>query len=98
MSRNMKYSEVRRIVHERCKGRCAICGDKISLEEMTIDHITPAYRGGDWSFSNMQATCDSCNCMKHYLTNDEFMRKLLKVTAHNFGKIIKEYAKVGSLE
>lgn len=98
MSKNMKYQEVRRSIYNRYKGKCALCGDNISFEEMTIDHKTPISRGGDGSFSNMQATCDSCNCMKHYLTQDEFMCKLLKVTAHNFGNIVKSYAKGGNLE
>lgn len=97
MSKNMKYAEVRQIVYDRYKGKCAICGKFITLEEMTIDHIIPDCKGGGKDFSNMQCTCDSCNCMKHYLTQEEFMRKLFKVTMHNLRRIIKVYIKDGML-
>ena len=95
MSKNMKYAEVRQIVYDRYKGKCAICGTPVTLEEMTIDHIIPACKGGNKDFSNMQCTCDSCNLMKHYLTMDEFMLKLLKVARHNIKGIIKACLKGG---
>lgn len=94
MSKNMKYAEVRRIVYDRYDGKCAICGKPISYEEMTIDHIIPKSRGGERFFSNMQCTCDSCNLMKHYLTQEEFYKKLLRVTLHNLHNIFKVYAKI----
>lgn len=90
-------TEVRRIVYNQYKGKCAICGNSIKFEEITIDHIIPASRGGGKDFSNMQCDCDSCNCMKHYLTWDEFMRKLWKVMVHNIKNIFKVYAKGGML-
>lgn len=95
MSKNMKYSNVRQIVYNRYHGKCAICRKHIALEEMTIDHIIPVSKGGGKDFSNMQAACDSCNCMKHYLTQNEFMRKLFKVAVHNLGNILKAYTKGG---
>lgn len=98
MSKNMKYTDVRRIVYNRYHGRCAICGEFVSLEEMTIDLIVPASKGGGKDFANMQCACDSCNCMKHYLTWNEFMRKLWKVTVHNLRNIIKAYMKGGAGE
>lgn len=91
MSGKMKYQEARRIVYSRYHGKCAICGEPLAFEEMTIDHIVPASRGGGMDFANMQCACDSCNCMKHYLTQGEFMRKLWRVTVHNLGNIFKEY-------
>lgn len=93
MSKKMKYAEVRQIVYNRYSGKCAICGKSVTLKEMTIDHITPISRGGDGSFSNMQCTCDSCNLMKHYLTQEEFLKKLFRVTKHNLGNIFKAYVK-----
>lgn len=89
----MKHSEVREIVYNRYHGRCAICGKKITLEEMTIDHIVPSSKGGGKDFANMQCTCDSCNLMKHYLNQEEFMRKLWKVTLHNMRNILRAYTK-----
>ena len=94
MSKGMKYAEVREIVYKRYHGKCAICGNAIALEEMTIDHIVPASKGGGKDFANMQCTCYSCNCMKHFLTQEEFYKKLLRVTLHNLRNIFKVYAKI----
>lgn len=91
----MKYQEARRIVYNRYRGKCAICGEPIAFEEMTIDHIVPASKGGGKDFANMQATCNSCNCMKHYLTNEEFFRKVFFVAVHNMGNILKSFMKGG---
>lgn len=95
MSKKMKYTEVREIVYRRYNGKCAICGKGIAIEEMTIDHIIPLSKGGDGSFSNMQCTCDSCNLMKHYLTNEEFFRKAFSVVIHNLKNVFKAYMKGG---
>lgn len=87
----MKYSEVREIVYRRYKGKCAICGRKIALNEMCINLIIPKSKGGYKEFSNMQAVCETCGKMKHNMTQDEFMRKLLTVTIHNLPNIVNAY-------
>ena len=91
MSKNMKYTDVRQIVYKRGKGKCAICGEQLTLEEMCVGLIVPRSKGGGKDFANLQCTCDSCTKMKHDLTWDEFMKKLWKVTAHNFWNILKTY-------
>lgn len=95
MSKDMKYSEVRKIVYKRHRGKCAICGKKLALGEMCISLIVPKSKGGYKEFSNMQCTCDSCNRMKHYLTQDEFFRKILVVTLHNIHNILNSFLKGG---
>lgn len=91
----MKYSEVRQIVYNRYHGKCAICGKPLAYDEMTIDHIIPKARGGDGSFSNLQCACETCNTMKHSLTENEFFRKVLAVAVHNARNIFKSYLKGG---
>lgn len=93
MSKNMKYSEVRQIVYNRYRGKCAICGQKIAIDQMCINLITPKSKGGYKEFSNMQAVCECCGMMKHNLTNEEFFRKMFALAVHNAGKIAKEYLK-----
>lgn len=93
MSKNMKYSDVRQIVYNRYKGKCAICGKHLPLEDMCISLIIPKSKGGYKEFSNMQCTCDSCNRMKHYLTQDEFFGKILAVALHNMRNILKSCLK-----
>lgn len=95
MSKDMKYTEVRQIVYNRYHGKCAICGEKIAIDQMCINLITPKSKGGHKEFSNMQAVCESCGKMKHNLTNDEFFRKVFGLTIHNWKKIIKTYVKGG---
>lgn len=96
MSKKMKYSEVRQIVYRRYRGKCAICGKNLAPEEMCISLIVPKSKGGGKDFANMQCACDSCNCMKHYLTQEEFLKKLFVLCIHNWKKIFKVYMKGGA--
>lgn len=92
MSKNMKYTEVREIVYRRYKGRCAICGRKLALGEMCISLIVPKSKGGGKDFANMQCACETCATMKSSLTQNEFMRKIWKVSVRNLLNIAKAYA------
>lgn len=93
MGKDMKYSEVRQIVYNRYRGKCAICGRRISVEEMCISFITPKSKGGYKEFSNMQAACETCAGMKHDMTQDEFMKKIWKVTICNLKNIFVAHMK-----
>lgn len=95
MSKDMKYSEVRRIVYNHYRGKCAICGDKIAIDQMCINLIIPKSKGGHKEFSNMQAVCETCGKMKHSLTNEEFFRKVLAVAVHNARNIFNAFTKGG---
>lgn len=96
MSKNMKYSEVRKVVYNRYHGKCAICGKKLILEDMCISLIIPKSKGGYKDFANMQCACESCCKMKHNLTNDEFFKKMFMLSAHNCKGIFKAYMKGGA--
>lgn len=96
MSKNMRYSEVRQIVYNRYRGKCAICGQKIVLEDMCISLIIPKSKGGYKDFANMQCACEPCCKMKHDLTNKEFFRKLLYLVVRNWKSVIKAYMKGGA--
>lgn len=74
-------------------GKCAICGYPVSFKRCTIDHKRPLCKGGTNDFRNLQITCRSCNQMKHSLSQQEFLKKLLKLTIHNFKNILKTYLK-----
>ena len=91
MSKDMKYSEVRQIVYNRYHGKCAICGQRIILNEMCINLITPKSKGGHKDFSNMQAVCECCGKMKHNITNEEFFRKVFAVAVHNARNIFNAF-------
>lgn len=95
MSKNMKYFEVRQIVYNRYRGKCAICGNKITLEDMCISLIVPKSKGGGKDFANMQAACECCARMKNDMTQDEFFRKVLCLVVRNWKTVIKAYVKGG---
>lgn len=88
----MKYSEVRQIVYNRYHGKCAICGKKLAIDDMCISLIIPKSKGGGKDFANMQAACETCATMKSSLTQNEFMRKIWKISARNLLNIVKAYA------
>lgn len=91
----MKYPEVRKIVYRRYKGKCAICGKHLPLEDMCISLIVPKSKGGYKDFSNMQAACECCARMKNDMTQEEFFRKVFAVVVHNARNIFNSYLKGG---
>lgn len=38
--------DTRKLIYLNTSGRCELCGKKILLDDMTIDHINPLSRGG----------------------------------------------------
>lgn len=61
----------RRVVWERDKGRCGICGGmvdftKVSPDPMapSLDHIVPISKGGEHSYTNIQLAHLGCNMSK----------------------------------
>lgn len=68
MSRNhrkldrRRWSKVRLKVLDRDGYRCQSCGKAGRLE---VDHIVPAYRGGDlYDPANLQSLCRNCHIAK----------------------------------
>jgi len=55
---------------------CAYCGKVCSDDEVTIDHIIPKSRGGNWSWENLVTCCKDCNQLKGNLTPEEAGMKL----------------------
>ena len=52
-----------RIFH-RDRHRCVYCGLVLPPEQLTLDHVQPRMRGGDWSEGNLVSSCRSCNADK----------------------------------
>jgi hypothetical protein len=51
---------------------CSYCGDAISAEDMTVDHVTPTTRGGADTLSNVVVCCRWCNSEKGDMTLEEY--------------------------
>lgn len=58
------YSKPLAVIHNDFKGICALCGEYVSLEEASRDHIVPRSRGGSNARDNIQLTHKSCNNLK----------------------------------
>lgn len=56
--------------------RCPYCLDKVTPENMSLDHMTPKTRGGLDDELNIHLTCKRCNTRKGILTDEEFNQLL----------------------
>ncbi|KAH8931470.1 hypothetical protein BDL97_19G022800 [Sphagnum fallax] len=56
-------------------GACRYCGAR---EDLTMDHVLAASRGGKWEWENLVTACSSCNVKKGDKTLEEAHMKLLK--------------------
>lgn len=56
---------------------CQYCGDKKTVEHLTIDHVLPQSRGGIDCWSNVITACRACNHQKGNRTPDEAGMPLL---------------------
>ncbi|XP_073271167.1 uncharacterized protein [Primulina huaijiensis] len=55
---------------------CQYCD---SAENLTIDHVLPMARGGEWTWENLVTACVKCNSKKGQKTLEEANMKLVKV-------------------
>ena len=51
-------------LYRRDQGVCAYCAQKILEGDAEAEHITPASRGGDYSWMNLVISCRECNQKK----------------------------------
>lgn len=63
--RSLKKLRLDILVHS-LDGKCAYCGDTISVKDNTasLDHVHPVSKGGDTSFENALPACTRCNRLK----------------------------------
>lgn len=86
-TKRKKYSEQeRKMIYIRDDGRCALCGRKITLSEMTIDHIVPLDKNGEDSINNLQSACLACNRFKANIRPDDFMDRITTIFIYQMGK------------
>lgn len=71
LSRDERYLSIRsfndkekREAYERQSGKCVVCGNNFTIEEMEADHITPWSLGGRTISTNCQMLCKADNRRK----------------------------------
>lgn len=55
---------LRERIFRRDQYRCVYCADTMGSELLTLDHVQPRMRGGDWSEGNLVTACRPCNTEK----------------------------------
>ena len=82
-----KYTyEERKFVYERENCKCALCGKKITLSQMTLDHITPLDCGGEDCLENLQPACYACNQFKGNIRPEDFVEKIIEIFMYQIEK------------
>ncbi len=66
----------RYLLHKRDGGKCAYCGEVVSVKEGTIDHVIPVSKGGKTTWDNTVWCCRKCNCKKDNKSLEESGMKL----------------------
>ncbi|KAF9670259.1 hypothetical protein SADUNF_Sadunf13G0049800 [Salix dunnii] len=73
--RRIKSNLSRKNILYRDNFTCQYCS---SRENLTIDHVLPTARGGEWKWENLVAACAKCNSKKGQKTPEEANMKLSK--------------------
>lgn len=74
------YSEdTRKLIYLNAKGRCELCGRKILLEDMSIDHVKPLSLGGKDDVDNLASVCVPCNLFKGSVMPDDFLEHITEI-------------------
>jgi 5-methylcytosine-specific restriction endonuclease McrA len=64
-------------IYRRDGFQCQYCGQRFAPGLLTFDHVIPRSRGGDTSWLNIVASCQSCNRIKADRTPEEAGLQLL---------------------
>ena len=77
LKRKRPTQDEREQVFKKFGGRCAYCGQRISLEDMQVDHIVShKNHGGQDSIDNYYPACQVCNRVKSDKTIEEFRAEI----------------------
>jgi uncharacterized protein (TIGR02646 family) len=73
--------ELRKKVYDKYAGKCAYCGEEITLGNFQVDHIHPQHLSfleklDNNRFENLNPSCRKCNNFKHGFTLEAFRKEL----------------------
>lgn len=81
------YSEdTRKLIYLNAKGKCELCGRKILLEDMSIDHVKPLCLGGKDDVDNLASVCIPCNMFKGSVLPEDFMERITEIFMYQMEK------------
>lgn len=76
MRKNLHDPSVRKHVLTKADGRCHLCGTRLSLNSMEMEHSRPKSLGGTNHMNNLMPSCRSCNREKGNRLTTGQMRRL----------------------
>ena len=90
MRTHLTNKERLRELFETANGRCAYCGNPVTLHanrdtlrmQATCDHVTPKTRGGGEEQENLVLACWMCNKVKDTMTGEEFRYLISNLEVH----------------
>ena len=85
--------DVRKLLYIKADGKCELCGKKILLDDMTIDHVKPLSMGGEDDVSNLACTCLPCNVFKGNILPENFLNRINDIFMYQTEKNIKHKLK-----
>lgn len=74
--RRLRFS--RENVYRRDEYKCQYCGTQFDVEDLTLDHVFPASRGGKKSWENIVTACTWCNSKKADKSLEQFGMRLVR--------------------
>lgn len=78
--------DVKKLLYIKAGGRCELCGKKILLEDMSLDHRIPLSKGGEDDVSNLACTCDTCNKMKGCILPEDLLDRTSAILTYQMEK------------
>ncbi len=64
--------QLRELVSEAIGKPCIYSGEKLTVNNLAVDHATPVAAGGNWEIGNLQVISQKSNFRKGQLTAEEY--------------------------
>lgn len=86
--KNRKHysTTTRKMLYNKYDGVCQLCGKKLTIKDMTLDHIVPLACGGIDDINNIQIACEQCNWLKADSLPDDFANRVTNIFMYQMDK------------
>lgn len=82
-----KYSQhTRELIYKNAGCRCELCGKKLLLEDVTLDHVIPLSMGGVDNVENLACVCFTDNQFKNNILPEDFLERITKIFMYQMEK------------
>ncbi|MFW6173236.1 MAG: HNH endonuclease [Elusimicrobiota bacterium] len=89
---DLDKSDIDKLIKKSLGKKCPYCGEIITTENMSLDHMNPQTKGGSNSLDNLHIVDNICNRRKGELTHEEY-KSLINLINTEFSKESKKYIK-----